>query len=150
MPKKPKLPEKSFEESMLKNLKANERPSSKSEPKPAIKKRNLGFRALKVNVNKMNSSLITRTPIIQPPLIEVKVIDGPLTKKDEQAINAKAKPPFPKLSAFSVAAMVLSLLGYSDEVSAILKQLSTHTRKYSVSHRDILVGHLIQWRPDLT
>ena len=70
--------------------------------------------------------------------------------KDAQDEATRVKPPFPKLAAFSVAAMVLSLTGYVDEVQAILKQLSKATRNYSIKHANILNGHLIQWRPHLT
>ena len=85
-----------------------------------IRTKNPGFRPLKINVNKMNSSTASRTPIVQPPIISPK-IDGPLTEKDKLAVLAKVKPPFPKLKAFSTAAIVLSYAGYEDEVLSILK-----------------------------
>ena len=44
-----------------------------------------------------------------------------MTAKDEEARFAKAKPPLPGLAAFSVTATILSLIGYADEVDAILK-----------------------------
>ena len=121
-PKKPKLPKTSFESSLLENA-GDEKPRTNTEPKPKMKKirtKNPGFRPLKINVNKMNSSTASRTPIVQPPIISPK-IDGPLTEKDKLAVLAKVKPPFPKLKAFSTAAIVLSYAGYEDEVLSILK-----------------------------
>ena len=134
-PKKPKLPKKSFESSKLESV-GDEQPTTMTEPKPKVKKirtKNPGFRPLKINVNKINSSTASRTPIVQPPIISPKV-DGPLTEKDKKAVDARVKPPFPKLKAFSTAAIVLSYAGCEDEVLSILKQLSTKTREYSVSH----------------
>ena len=121
-PKKPKFPKTSFEEQLL-GTKGDEKPTTNTEPKPKMKKirtKNPGFRPLKINVNKINSSTASRTPIVQPPIISPKA-DGPLTEKDRTAVDAKVKPPFPKLKAFSTAATVLSYAGYEDEVLSILK-----------------------------
>ena len=38
--------------------------------------------------------------------------------------SLKVRPPFPKLGAFNVDAIVLSFVGYEDEVFALLKLLS--------------------------
>ena len=85
---------------------------------------------MKINVDKMNvkSSIATRSNI--PVKLEAcqPFKSMILEAKDELSLALKAKPPFPKLRAFSVTAMFLSILGYADEIDIILKQLSTTTR----------------------
>ena len=66
---------------------------------------------------------------------------------DELALNQKAKLPFAKLESFAASAEVLSFVGYSDEVNALLKQISHRTRLYGLSHQDILRGFVQEFNP---
>ena len=49
-----------------------------------------------------------------------------VVRRDKES-SLKVRPPFPKLPAFSVDAIVLSLVGYEDEVIALLRLLSHNT-----------------------
>ena len=66
-----------------------------------------------------------------------------MTKKDELALNSKTKLPFPNLGSFTAIAITLSFVGFADETGRLLKQISSLSRKYSYSHRDILKGFLV-------
>ena len=39
----------------------------------------------------------------------------------------KVEPPFPALPAFSLDALILSFVGYSDEIAELLNLLNTNT-----------------------
>ena len=71
-----------------------------------------------------------------------------LTIKKESSL--KTRPPFPKLSAFSVDAIVLSFLGYEDEVHSLLRLLNHNCAVYERSHKDFYGPFLIKYSKEFT
>ena len=65
----------------------------------------------------------------------------------EENLPAKAKPPLTKLPYFNVAALILSYYGYSDKAKRLLKRLNRNSRKYFLSHKEILRAFLVTWKP---
>ena len=70
--------------------------------------------------------------------------------KVEKESSIKVRPPFPKLPAFSVDAIVLSLVGYEDEVIALLRLLSHNTRAYERSHKGFYGPFLMKYSKEFT
>ena len=64
--------------------------------------------------------------------------------------SLKVRPPFPKLSAFSVDAIILSLVGYEDEVVALLRLLSYNTSLYERSHKGFYGPFLVKYSKEFT
>ena len=127
-PHKVRMPERKFEDQRIESstgLTLIENATNKKSSVGKVSPKNPGFRALRINVTKgetMKSSTASVSVVESKPetIVDVKVL-GPLTSQDEQNAHMKAKPPLPNLPAFSVTAIILSLLGYADEVDAILK-----------------------------
>ena len=65
----------------------------------------------------------------------------------EENLEAKVRPPFPKLPIFNVAATILSYYGYNDKVRRLLKGVSRNTRKYFLCHKEILKAFIKVWKP---
>ena len=70
--------------------------------------------------------------------------------KVEKESSLKVRPPFPKLPAFSVDAIVLSLVGYEDEVIALLRLLSHNTATYERSHKSFYGPFLVKYSKEFT
>ena len=70
--------------------------------------------------------------------------------KVEKESSLKVRPPFPKLPAFSVDAIVLSLVGYEDEVIALLRLLSHNTSAYERSHKSFYGPFLVKYSKEFT
>lgn len=65
----------------------------------------------------------------------------------EENLPVRVQPPLPKLPAFNVAALILSYYGYNDKVKRLLKRLNRNSRKYFISHKEILKAFLSTWKP---
>ena len=70
--------------------------------------------------------------------------------KVEKDSSLKVRPPFPKLPAFAVNAIVLSLVGYEDEVIALLRLLSHNTSTYERSHKSFYGPFLVKYSKEFT
>ena len=72
-----------------------------------------------------------------------------VVRRDKES-SLKVRPPFPKLPAFSVDAIVLSLVGYEDEVIALLRLLSHNTSVYERSHKGFYGPFLVKYSKEFT
>ena len=61
-------------------------------------------------------------------------------------MDRRSKLPLVYLPSFAVTALLLSYVGYADEMNAILRQLSRLTRTYNIKHKPILDGFLVPWK----
>jgi len=105
---------------------------------------------LQIVIDVSNSALKRRFPemtLTEDQTESETIKSTELTKQDALAKDQKAKLPFAMLESFAASAEVLSFVGYSDEVNALLKQLSHRTRRYGLSHMDILRGFLQVFQP---
>ena len=114
-------------------------------------------------------SAIKRVKPMQQPLLLVKTESEPtrssntfLNDNDNtikksltlrlRNLNAslKVRPPLTALPAFTVGAIVLSYLGYEDEILKLLGQLNNNTRLYKVAHAQQLKPFLCEYRKEIT
>ena len=68
--------------------------------------------------------------------------------KEEKARSRKIKAPFPGMPSFIACAVVLSYVGFEDEVIHLLKQLCLNTSSYSILHISQINGFLARWQPE--
>ena len=106
----------------------------------------------RINVDVSKKKFIKRTSTTLLTPVDFHVMDEEfkslLEEQDNLAIMLKkAKLPLTFLPSFNVTALILSYIGFADEVNALILQLSWLTRKYSKGHREILDGFLIKWEP---
>lgn len=64
--------------------------------------------------------------------------------------SLKVRPPFPKLPAFNVNAIVLSFIGYEDEVFMLLVLLNRNCGLYQVSHKEYYGPFLVRYSKEFT
>ena len=68
--------------------------------------------------------------------------------KEEKFRNMKIKTPFPKLPSFHSSAVIISYLGYEDEIHVILQSISRNTYSYYICHRKFISAFLTPWKPE--
>ena len=56
--------------------------------------------------------------------------------------NQKVKPPFPKVPAFVIVAIILSYYGYDKKCKALLLRLNRNSSQYFKNHGEILKAFL--------
>ena len=56
----------------------------------------------------------------------------------EEKLPAKTMPPFRRIPYYNVCALILSFYGYRRDVKELLKNLNCNSRKYFLSHKEIL------------
>ena len=84
------------------------------------------------------------TPKDDPGMKSVKL-------KIQKESSLKVRPPLqPKLPAFNVGAIVLSYVGYEDEVFSLLCLLNRNGRLYQFSHREYLRPFLNVYKKEIT
>ena len=76
--------------------------------------------------------------------------DNVVVDEEEAATNEKVKPPFPIVPIFNVTVIILAFLAYRDEIIQLLHLLSTKSRTYYRSHKDVVKEFLIPWNPQIT
>ena len=64
-------------------------------------------------------------------------------------LPAKPRPPLRLLPAFNVTAIILSYYGYNDKSKRLLRRLSKNSRKYFITHKEILKEFFVKWRPEI-
>ena len=64
--------------------------------------------------------------------------------------SMKVRPPLSGLPAFTVDAIVLSYMGYEDEIFKLLNQLNNNGRLYAVAHASYLKPFLSQYKKEIT
>ena len=67
--------------------------------------------------------------------------------KEDEAIEVKVKPPFPKIPSFILASFVLGYVGDDQICVSLLHMLSKNCRSYSYKHIDIMRTFLPPWTP---
>ena len=68
--------------------------------------------------------------------------------KEEKARSRKIKAPFSGMPSFIACAVVLSYVGFEDEVMHLLKQLCLNTSSYAILHKSQINGFLARWMPE--
>ena len=86
-----------------------------------------------------------------------KVTVEPFFKRDrtiklsiDHNSSLKVRPPFIKLPAFNVDAIVLSYIGYEDEVFSLLCLLNKNCHLYSSSHKEVLKTFVVKYKKEIT
>ena len=64
--------------------------------------------------------------------------------------SMKVRPPLTALPAFTIDAIILSFMGFEDEIFKLLGQLNNNGRLYAVAHADFLRPFLSQYKKEIT
>ena len=65
----------------------------------------------------------------------------------EESLPKKTMPPFHRLPFYNVGAIILSYFGFRKKVKNLLKHLNRNSRKYFLSHKDILRAFVVAYVP---
>ena len=92
----------------------------------------------------------------QEPLIPFAMTKGDVLHHQSLKVSRlknntlKVRPPFYNLSAFNVDAVILSFLGYEDEIFALLTLLDHNSSLYGMSHKEYLRPFLVKYQKEIT
>ena len=55
------------------------------------------------------------------------------------------RPPLPKMPSFIATAVIFSFLGHQDYIKELNRRLSHKSRRYYLSHKEIINGFATEW-----
>ena len=73
-----------------------------------------------------------------------------LTEYANQALTEShrknpVRPPLPKMPSFIATAIIFSFLGHQDYIKELVRRLSHTSRRYYLSHKEIINGFVTEW-----
>ena len=81
--------------------------------------------------------------------IKLRQILSEKKRKEDEFKKRKVKIPFSALQSFHATAVVLSYVGYEDQVFLLLQSINKNTYAYFMLHKIQLLGFLVKFKPEI-